>query len=178
MQHTTGVAVVTTQLADTDRRALSQAWYSALHLADRPSAGRPARMAPDPNAASPNRSRFARTSSGPQEHRPPDGAAHGRDVARSASARCDTNYAAERRVPKTELVRHIERGLARRSPRCAAASFAVRGSDGRVHLIVRTDGTRTRVVAVCAPALRERVERALAQARFALAGCGVRTEVA
>jgi hypothetical protein len=43
---------------------------------------------------------------------------------------------------------------------------------------VRSDGARTRVVAVCAPPLRERVERALAQARFALAGCGVRAEVA
>ena len=35
MQQTTRVAVLATQLAQTDRRALSQAWYSALHLAGR-----------------------------------------------------------------------------------------------------------------------------------------------
>ena len=59
-----------------------------------------------------------------------------------------------------------------------ALSFTVPAAGGRVQLVVRCDGTRTRVVAVCAPALRERVERALAQARFALAGCGVRAEAA
>ncbi len=36
MQHTDRIDVLTTQLAETDRRALSQAWYSALHLAERP----------------------------------------------------------------------------------------------------------------------------------------------
>ena len=30
---TDGVAVIATQVAQTDRRALSEAWYSALHLA-------------------------------------------------------------------------------------------------------------------------------------------------
>jgi hypothetical protein len=43
---------------------------------------------------------------------------------------------------------------------------------------VRTGEGGTRVVAVCSPPLRERVERALAQARFALAGRGLRTEAA
>ena len=47
-----------------------------------------------------------------------------------------------------------------------------------MHVLVRSDGERTRVVAVCAPSLRERVERALAHVRFALAGSGVRAEVA
>ncbi|MDP9106131.1 MAG: hypothetical protein M3N49_09380, partial [Candidatus Eremiobacteraeota bacterium] len=65
MQHTT-VALVATQLADTDRRALSQAWYSALHLAERPPGTQPARLVPStpegacrargPNDAAPHRS--------------------------------------------------------------------------------------------------------------------------
>jgi hypothetical protein len=84
----------------------------------------------------------------------------------------------ERRAPKTGLAQRIERRLALRPPRGATASFAVAGAGGRVHLVVRRDGARTCVVAVCAPPLRERVERALAHARFALAGGGVRTEVA
>jgi hypothetical protein len=178
MQHTTAVAVVATQLAGTDRRTLSQAWYSALHLAERAPAGRHAPLAP---AA-------ATTSHGPRVARPNHQLplrANAGAVATAAPRNAPARYAGdsapcacERRAPRTELARRIERGLTRRPPHAAAASFAVRGPGGRVHLVVRTDGARTRVVAVCAPPLRERVERALAQARFALAGRGVRAEVA
>jgi hypothetical protein len=178
MQYTTGVAVVATQLADTDRRALSQAWYSALHLADRLPAAGHAPLARVPCSATLNRSRFVRDPNDTPQRRSADGALHARDAERVAGKRADGVASAERRVPKTELARRIEHGLARRSPRAAAASFAVRGADGRVHLVVRSDGARTRVVAVCAPPLGDRVERALAQARFALAGRGVRAEVA
>ena len=177
MQHTTGVAVVAARLADTDRRALSQAWYSALHVAERPpAAGRAPRRSPC--GARPNGSHVAHGPNDPPQRRSADGAARARDAARNAGARHDGSVDAERRLPKTELARRIERGLTRRPPRGAAASFAVHGAGGRVHVIVRSDGALTRVVAVCAPPLRERVERALAQARFALAGCAVRAEVA
>jgi hypothetical protein len=89
----------------------------------------------------------------------------------------------DRRAAKTAFASRIERGGHRASPGARAAgagtaSFAVRAANGRVHLVVRTAGGATRVVAVCVPALRERVERALAQARFALNGHGVRTEAA
>jgi hypothetical protein len=43
---------------------------------------------------------------------------------------------------------------------------------------VRTDGATTRIVALCAPHLRDRVDRALAHARFGLAASGLRLEVA
>jgi hypothetical protein len=39
-------------------------------------------------------------------------------------------------------------------------------------LLVRSQGGVTRVVALCAAPLKERVDRALAQARFALAAGG------
>ncbi len=173
MQHTTGVAVVATHLAQTDRRALSQAWYSALHLAERPATATPALLARAAPPAAPH------GSAGPADaaRRSAD------DVAREPRAAARTTTArfaggdADRRIPKTELARRIERGLTRR-PLRAPTSFAVRGAGGRVALIVRSDGARTRVVAVCAPPLRERVERALAHARFALAGRGLRAEVA
>jgi hypothetical protein len=173
MQQITGVAVVATQLADTDRRALSQAWYSALHLAERPPAGRSATRAPAPPA--PDRPHSARGPNEALQRRSTGGTVRARDAARS---RCDASVAAERRIPKTELARRIEHRLTRRPAHGAAASFVVRGAGGRVHLVLRSDGALTRVVAVCAPPLRERVERALAQARFALAGRGVRAEVA
>ena len=173
MQHTT-VALVATQLADTDRRALSQAWYSALHLAERPPGTRPAPLVPStpegacrargPNDAAPHRS-FVR--------------GNVRNASHDATARYAGGIAhCERRAPKTDLARRIERRLARRPPRGATASFAVSGAGGRVHVVVRSDGARTRVVAVCSPPLRERVARALAHARFVLAGHGVRAEVA
>jgi len=102
----------------------------------------------------------------------------GRPSSRPAAPRATSAEAPERRLARSDLARRIERGLARRTPRNGAASFAIRAGGGRIHLVVRSDGARTRVVAVCAPPLRERVERALAQARFVLAGRGVRTEVA
>ena len=176
MQHTTAVAVVATQLADTDRRALSQAWYSALHLAERPP-DRHAPLARIPGAAPASGSRRAQGPSDAPQRRSTDGGFRVREAARAVIPRRGGSVAGERRVPKTELARSIERGLTRRAPCAVAASFAVRGAGGRVHLIVRSDGALTRIVAVCAAPLRERVERALAQARFALAGRGVRAEV-
>ena len=177
MQHTTGVAVVATQLAGTDRRALSQAWYSALHVAEHPPAARGPRP-PEYFCAALGGTRSARNPNAAAQHVASDTARDTRRIVRGATERHDSHPVdGERRIPKTELARRIERGLARR-PACTASSFAVRGAGGRVQLIVRSDGTLTRIVAVCAPPLRERVERALAQARFALAGRGVRAEAA
>lgn len=179
MQHTTGVAVVATQLADTDRRALSQAWYSALHLADHVPRTHHAPLAAPPRSSPCANAGAAFSGSGAlPDARVAGDAQPSRAGARTPVRREDSAETAERRMPKSELARRIERGLAQRAPRERAASFTVPAADGRVQLVVRCDGTRTRVVAVCAPALRERVERALAQARFALAGCGVRAEAA
>jgi len=175
MQQTIGVAVVAAQLAATDRRALSQAWYSALHLADHAPRTTPARGALAASARIGGSSPLAGSA-------PPAGISHvppgGRPAVRAAIPRTASAEAHERRFARTELARSIERGLARRTPRSGAVSFAIRTRGARVHLVVRVDGGRSRVVAVCPAVLRERVERALAHARFALAARGVRTEVA
>ena len=172
MQQTTSVAIVATQLAHTDRRALSQAWYSALHLAEhaapKPRSASSARVVAPPSRAGAVADAGNVRGGTPQSHPSSTGAA----------LRGAMTHAADRRAPKTELARRIERALTRRVPREGQASFAVRAAGGRVQLIVRADGERVRVVAVCATTLRERVDRALAQARFALAGRGVRAEVA
>lgn len=86
----------------------------------------------------------------------------------------------ERRKGGGELARRIERAIVKhvaRAPQRTAA-IAIDAGDGRVHLLVRTDRATTRIVALCAPHLRERVDRALAHARFALAAGGTRLEVA
>jgi hypothetical protein len=175
MQHTTGVAVLATHLASTDRRALSEAWYGALHLAVSPAArGIGARPAPHAPGVAHVTSRSRRQP--PSD--PPAGSAGRRPVAARSHSEPHAEAAPERRASKSELTRTLERALLRRLPRAAQAQFALAAAGGRVQLLVRADGTRTRIVAVCAPALRERVERALAQARFALAARAVRVEAA
>jgi hypothetical protein len=85
----------------------------------------------------------------------------------------------ERRGPAGELARRIERAIVpfggRVPQRTSAVAVAV--GEGRIHLLVRTDGATTRIIALCPAHHRERVDRALAHARFALAASGTRLEV-
>jgi hypothetical protein len=86
----------------------------------------------------------------------------------------------ERRALSSELARRIERAVVKhlaRGPQRSAA-IVIDAGEGRVHLLVRIDPTATRIVALCSPQLRDRVDRALAHARFALAASGTRLEVA
>ena len=79
----------------------------------------------------------------------------------------------ERRRAACETSRRVERAvtiLATRWNGDAAHTVDVAG--GRVRLLVRVSHGVTRIIAVCAAPLREPVERALASARFALAGSG------
>lgn len=166
-----GVAVIATQLARTDRRALSEAWYSALHLARETPTARstPARStawpAPPPAA----------THSSPAQHAASVSSRAERPQARSRGTATTTPSATiDRRRPSTEFTQRIERAVAAlgvRRPLPAAHTVDV--GEGRVRLLVHADGRCTRIVALCRPELRERVERALAHARFALAGGGI-----
>ncbi|BDE07582.1 hypothetical protein WPS_28580 [Vulcanimicrobium alpinum] len=174
MQQTTSVAVLATQLAGTDRRALSEAWYHALHVAE-PAARAAAPASPRRHAATPsppNRLDAAAPRARRGEARPR------RSVAGVTAREPRTPLAGDRRAPRSELARRVERALGRSAAAVAPAAFSLRLDAGRVHVLIRSDGARTRVVAVCAPALRETVERALAHARFALAGRGIASEAA
>jgi hypothetical protein len=169
MTTASGVAVVATQLAQTDRRALSQAWYSALHLADA--------------SAPPRRSRAAQSTAAPstahalEEQAPAAGvrsAAPMRPAAVPSGTR-EQRFAAasERRCAPSAAARRVERAVERiaRAPhRTGAQTIAIDG--GRVRLLVRSDRGATRIVALCSEPLRAGVERALAHARFALAARG------
>src|ERR1700736_1039320 len=170
MPHTTGVAVVATQLAETDRRALSQAWYSALHVAEHMPSARPPAPAPPRTAcrgAGGTRGAFGAVQHGSA------GDTRGARAARDATPRRpDESGALERRATKSERARRVERRPAGRQERRPAPSFVVPGAGGRVQVVVRSDGGRTRILAVCAMPLREPVERALAHARVALASSG------
>jgi hypothetical protein len=177
VQQTDRIDVLTTQLAQTDRRALSQAWYSALRVAEcrpRMPCAAVTRISLPPFSTL-VRQPASRTTS----MRLPSGANPARASSRESSGRgAGAVSGPERRLPKTALAWRLEHTLIRRAPCAGSASFALRAGNGRVHLLVRSDGVRTRLIAVCAPSLRERVERALAHARFALVGRGVAAEVA
>ena len=165
-----GVAVIATQLAQTDRRALSEAWYSALHLAGGtlPAGARAAHGRPWATMSTPAPAARAVSSRLGIAH--PSAAAAPR-AHREADARATP--ASERRRPVTETARRIERAVERLA--CVTGTPAAHTIDvdgGRIRLLLHHDGRTTRVVALCSRPLREQVERALASARFALAGAG------
>jgi hypothetical protein len=164
-----GVAVIATQVAQTDRRALSEAWYSALHLAQGAAPQRGA--ATRAGAVTATSAPLARATE-QRDRRPLAPAAL---PARSrGGAKTRAGVLPERRRPAGETALRIERAvvtLAARRPVPAAHTLDVAG--GRVRLLVHGDGRTTRIVALCSRPLREAVERALAIARFTLAGAGM-----
>jgi hypothetical protein len=178
MQHTNGVAALATQPVQSDRRALSQAWYSALHLADAAPRTRATRART--NREHPEARPTPRRAREPSLQRAAEGLARRACKAPHAAAqRRDASApAGERREPKPALGRRVAPAPPRRVPRGIPTSFTVRAANGSLHLLVRDDGARVRVVARCAPGLRERVERALAHVRVALAQCGIAAEAA
>jgi len=165
--HASGLSVVSTPLPIVDRRALSQAWYSALHLVQ-PDRGAPAPLAHPAAADSRGRASALRRS------------VPKRDPASGARAAASDNAAApraavplERRSIPAPLARRVVHAFQRRIPARIPASVALRTDAGRIHIMVRKDGPTLRLIALCTPALRDGVERALAQARYALAGRGI-----
>jgi hypothetical protein len=161
------ISVIAARLPYTDRRALSEAWFSALHLA---SDGALHAQPPERRAG--------------VAHHPP------RDMSRgpgAQSAAPPARTAAQR--PAAPVRRRDGGGLAREdAPRdvrprsadtrdvfaCArsypsfrtALTFGVAGE--RVALLLRREGPTLHVVALCRPAVAEIVRRALAGADAAL----------
>jgi len=159
-----GVAVIAADVARTDRRALSEAWYSALHLAR---TAVPPRASVAPRALATNA-----TSPMPPRHTRGEPAAAPQTPAprRGPGARITAGTPPAGARPERDAARRIASALAAFAggSRIARAQ-TIEVAGGRVRLLVRSDGRTTRVVAVCSAALREPVERALAGARCALA---------
>lgn len=163
------VAVIATQVAHTDRRALSEAWYSALHLAHDvapPPAPAPRIVAPPAPFPTAGRAFVAAVRDVPAQTAPSPRAA------RLPGPRFDAT--SDRRRLASEGEQRVRRALAALAgrPRATAAQ-TVELAGGRVRLLVRSDGRTTRIVALCSDALLEPVQRAVASARFALAGAGI-----
>lgn len=167
MTHELEVSIVAAPLEAIDRRVLSQAWYSALHLTTPTQQIR--------SAATPRRSSI------PAEHRRAPAlsraltAAHIRpqlglrNIARGAFG---DDATVPRQSTHSRLALRIERAFASASmPK--RATFSLGRGNARIHVVLQTTSTRTMLVALCRPELRADVGQALAQARAALAARGV-----
>jgi hypothetical protein len=170
MTHELEVSIVAAPLEAIDRRVLSQAWYSALHLA----------------ASAPPARNHTTVQRGSVAMRPP---VCGRAPSRTSDAatphfgqRCTVRsirraeYVSDapqpRRPPQSRLAARIERTFADTSlPR--RATFSLGRGNARVHVVLQTTPTRTMLIALCRPELRADVGRALAQARAGLSARGI-----
>ncbi len=164
-------SVLSAPLAAIDRRALSQAWYSALFRAHD---GAPAdagvtrrEIGTGCEADAPSRAAGGR----PISQRGEAIARRPRPTARTQPAPFGPHL--DRRVPRSPLARRIERVFLHPSKPCERASFTLDGSAARVHVTLRRIGGTLRLVAICPPAARARVARALEEARFSLAARGI-----
>ncbi len=186
------ISILAAPLAAIDRRALSQAWYSALGYA--PPAYHPERSEhpsrhPEPfDCASRAQDWLRRKAPESKDRCNPrwrsldsarftrcarDDKAHAARTAVAPSAASIAASVVERREG-SKLAQHFERKLLLTQPFRGHASVAVAG--GRVHLTLQRGERRLHIVALCPKRLEATVGRALAQARFALAHRGISAE--
>ncbi len=170
-----GFSVLSAPLAALDRRALSQAWYSALHLASGSSPSRgeqsPKTSATSATTIRANRAEPVQRASGnAQAPAPAPKMLRHNLLARATSGEAD-------RRMRSPLARKIEGAFLHPSKPLARATFTI-GDTWRVHIALQNNGFGMRLVAVCAPAARAAVAKALDEARYALAARGISIGVA
>ena len=160
-------SVMSAPIAASDRRALSQAWYSALY-----GAGAPRAHTRLPAAVPAPQKSVAPSTLGRR--------APGETQSTFAAARAQTERTVrneglqtERRAARSQLARRIE--MLARQPRAShrAATFELDGAHGRVRVLVRCAPGRVHLIAICSRRAKAAVASALAQARYALAPRGI-----
>ena len=169
------VSILAAPLAAIDRRALSQAWYSALRFSAGERGGVISRCAADP----PRSATIV-----PFRLRSFESIVHAGCGARPAYAprRAATGTFANEGLPRAQrkrlsLARRIERTFADVQPCPKRATFSLGRGNARVHIILQTIGTSSMLLALCRPELRAVVRDALGQARAALAARGISVEL-
>lgn len=153
-----------------DRRALSEAWYASLHIAERGAETAPRAprvpVAPTPGAARASAASQANQSCEPTAVRTVALKSHAQAVLAAAA---DRN---ERRRPPLLLATRIAKTFTPAAPP-ASATFDIEHDGARVRVVMRRDAGSLRLIALCKPNARETVARALDEARFLLASRGV-----
>jgi hypothetical protein len=152
------IAVLRTRLPYTDRRSLSQAWFSALHLAQVvPARGLPARRASDPSFRAPDARAEGRTAV-------PTASLPG--MARATKPRSDDareSVAPARVRDASPLPKEKSAAFqAARSYPPFSTSLTVGSGGARIKLLLRREGPTLHVIALCTPNSVDLVRRALA----------------
>jgi hypothetical protein len=176
MTHELEVSILAAPLAQMDRRALSQAWYTALRLAPQTtSAPRPATLAQSGPLTGTAHSLVTnqRTARRPNAFSP---------AATFSSSRRGATGFGEVQGPARParggtLAERIERTFAGSPLPAKRATFSLGRGNARIHIILQTIAERPTLVALCRPELRTVVGRALAQARLGLARRGIGVEL-
>jgi hypothetical protein len=167
------VSILAAPLAAIDRRALSQAWYSALHLARQDRRLVPAREYGPRIVATPNEPKLQDETDLCRPRAAELRVEHFVQIKplqvtmQSGAGRISANRVA---LP---LSQRIERRFAHSTSHLRRATFSMGRGAARVHVILQTNGNVATLVALCRPQMRGVVARALAQARLALATRGV-----
>ncbi|HTX59481.1 MAG TPA: hypothetical protein VMH02_07345 [Verrucomicrobiae bacterium] len=174
MTNELAVSVLAAPLAAIDRRTLSQAWYSALHLQ------RDAATAPAPASRKGEDAQSRPLHERPAANRP---RGLGNVPPRFPAVRSERERLGgaagtpERRAPGASGARVARAIRAVREPgRCSVLRLA--GGASRAVLFLQTRGSRAYVVALCTPEARPLLERTLAQARYSLAARGIALDAA
>ncbi len=159
-------SVLTAPLAAVDRRALSQAWYSALYAPQaapaRQSSERP--QMPRAQRSTERQPSMQRDVPDKRQASPPE---HARELFAAGAPQT------ERRAARTPLATKIQRALVHRGSAPRRAAFALEGDRGRVQVMLQLRGPQLILVALCAPPAAPQVARALEQARYSLALRGI-----
>jgi len=168
----TKLALIATAPVLVDRRAISQAWFDALHLAERssPACARALRTA-IPFETSRRVRRTSNAAPATDAARPcrPSRESRGAPISAQRALPLAGLPFRERRMPVSQLAQTL---VARARVQQTGATFALPVPGGRVLVCVRRDATGLRLAALCPPAARSAVEAALAHARFALCARG------
>jgi hypothetical protein len=164
-----GFSVLTAPIAAIDRRALSQAWYSALHLAR--DSGK--RETPKPVIALKPSIERESSLTAPLTSVKERCSAPSCVRLKSISTRSGACAVSDRRSLRSSLARKIESVFLRPGVETRRATFTINANAARVHVTLARTARGLALVAVCAPCARETVARALEQARYALAARGI-----
>jgi hypothetical protein len=162
------LAVIRTRLPYVDQRALSQAWFTALHLAaDVAMQNTPARASVGGGAPPTGRAVVG------TQHPTPPQTSESVAVAHAAQRRSSlaASSADSRLRTRPTYVRREPEALAR----SAQPVFTATLQHARVQLALRRDGNRMQVIAVCSERHAPAVRKALALAAIALQMNGVAT---
>lgn len=163
------ISVIQSRLPYTDRRSLSEAWFSALHLAAGEAGARGSSATVAPADLPATALRAARASA---QREDAAGVACVAAARRRQSVRVESDAPRPVRVaPRAHLASPALARAASVSPFRAAFVVGVGGE--RVQLLVRRDGAALRVVALCRPHVAPTVRRALEAAGARLRALGI-----